>query len=859
MSNGVNGYNWSNASYRALYTQINTNSGALNKEEGIDEDELKRSGYYDETAFKEADTDNSGVLSAAEFEKYMALYNASTIAPTGTTGTTVTDSTTTTIDISDIMEYDKVEKGGDGNGQIDTNELINYLNDLNSTIPTYTTIPQTTTEVVDDTETTVPETGVNAAVTARITEISKYITEAATNTSTELGMYIALEFVGENKALITDVVKALQLAAADYMNANPDNTNAVTDFRKQLIEKYNEVKVGILEASPARTKEIAVDTAYQDILDAVSLDTTKEDLYASITKELKKQLLTEANRYAGLYDGDKTDRDTFCSALVEHLDNYFTVRNSEILEPAIEKYNNAVEGLSNVIGQDNDFGTLRIASMKFLQEAVKEGITVKVDGQTVTDSNIFSIITKFTNQDTLKAAMDACIAAIEGDAKINTIVKNCLDDATKKILTSDSFDKNVSTADSYLKNLETQIGYLSETSSNLTKAETARDTINELLWSDYEREDEEGNVIKTYENGGKLAYILDLLEETLDKISREVGEDSDKYTAAVEEYNRLKGAVDEIKGSNEYRQDALDAAYNKVVYNDFVDNVAKKAKSTSSSIVTQGQPAEITTDNTRYKNSQDSTKRSIIFEVTNDAYSYLSTNTFKNAMAAPLLDKIEQLTEAGYADEAAKLNTIISNSMNDAIRKAVSSSMYTDTSTELAKYYFNYKTLINNFMKEFRTAIAANLSEFYKEPTKEGALDKNLRLQDIDYMTLFESCTEDDDVELTLVRSSYLNTSINVPSDNSKVSAIEGKAMTNLKSLVEQHAKESLVRNGIANNTTTLPADFVTKFNSMWDQAILTMLATVEYNVYNRITLALEKFQEVFEEQLAVWKEAVSD
>ena len=387
MSSGVNGYNWNSNTNKILYNQLNTNSGALNKEEGVDEDELRRSGQYNEEAFKAADTDGSGVLTAAEFENYMAMYNSATITtPTSTTTTTTTTTTqTTTTDTTDSKDavlkeiLDKYDTNK--NGEMDKDEFLNYLYDLEdiySTATSTTTEPTTTEPITAETEDTTPA---STALTSRILEISTYIAQAAANTSNELGMRLALEFVGDNVDLKGEVVTKLKDTATEYINANPDNENAVEDFKKVLIDKYNEIKTEVLADSPAQKKEEAIDIAYDYIVEQltnlVPSDTTDE-LKNDMAKEVKSQLKAEANRYAKAYEGDNLKND-----LIEHLQNYFTVADSETLSNAIETYTTTVEGLNSVVGADNDFGALRLAVMTFLRNAVLEGITVEFNGRTI--------------------------------------------------------------------------------------------------------------------------------------------------------------------------------------------------------------------------------------------------------------------------------------------------------------------------------------------------------------------------------------------------------------------------------------------------------------------------------------------
>ena len=727
MSSGVNGYSWNNATYKALYTQMNANTGALNKEEGIDEDELRRNNKFNETAFKEADKDGSGVLSAAEFENYMALYNSSTInnsATSTTPATTTTPTTTTPTGLEEILE----EYDADGNGVLDANELTKYINDVNGTTTPSTDNTTTPTTTIP----TTPTVTDNAVLAARIAEISTYIKETAANTTTELGMHIALEFVGDNTELKDDVIAQLVQFATDYVLENPDNTTAVNDIKTQLMSKYNEIKTIALENSPAKLKEEAIDDAYDTIIahmvDAGLVDPSKEELNNAIAKELKAQLTAEANRYAKAFDGEKED---LKDALETHLENYFNISDSEILRSTIDDYNTAVENLKSVLGADNDRGELNIAAMKFLQSALKEGVPLTLGGKTITDSNIFSTIMSFKTADELKAAMDECINGIEtGGTRIESIIAGCKNNEAEAIFKEAGFDEGVAQITSDLSTIAAQIAYLSDTSKDLAKATSAYDTINVLLHS-YSYEDEEGNAIDT--NMGKLEYILQLMKDALTDIENKIGT-CDKYTKAAETIRELEGKIGTAKTT--YNTDALKDKLGQVKVNEFKDKIAnKKSGYVTASASKSSLPASITA-------SVDYNANNTTGKVYSTADSDIAD---KNALIAEALTVLEPLRNVvkdnfenvfnnlpkSYKDALSNnINLVLTNVFDEVAIYAINNTL---KGTAESGFSFNAKGLIEKFWVTYNgTSDPSLLSSLNNYFNKEDDLDKEC----IDYSDL---------------------------------------------------------------------------------------------------------------------------
>ena len=729
MSSGVNGYNWNSNTNKILYNQINTNSGALNKEEGVDEDELRRSGKYNEEAFKAADTDGSGVLTAAEFENYMALYNSSTITtPTSTTTTTTTPTTNSTDAVVDelLAIYDK-----NGNGQWDIDEVINYWNDSKSS---NSTVDQTATEGTT-TDPTAPETedttSASTALTSRILEISTYIAESAVNTSHELGMRLALEFVGDNVDLKGEVVTKLKDAATEYINANPDNENAVEDFKKNvLMDKYNEIKTEVLADSPAQKKEEAIDIAYVLISGCIP-ENISDELKAAVEKELKAQLMAEANRYAKAYDGDDLKKD-----LADHLQNYFTKEDSVTLKKAINDFKTEVDKLysyneGGVIGADNDWGALNSAAMDFLTTALKEGIAITLAGKTVTESNKYAIIMSFKSSEELKDAIDACIKDIEkSGTKIENIINTCMDKLAEEILKDKGFSTNESQINTGLNTLSTQIKNLSDTSYDLTKATTAYDTINELLYS-YSYKEKDGNTIDT--QVGKLEYILSLMKQALAEIKDKVGESCTKYTAAKTKCDELESKITEAKeDKDEYKTSYLEDQKNKVAYNEFVN---KLSKGTSNYITVSASTSSIPTD---IKNSNDyatpMTYSGDRTTIVGNAKTVL--NKVKKAAEAQFRNVLDTLPEPYKTDVSAKADVILQNVFDAVAFKVINGTVITGNETD--GYSFKADKLIEEFWKQYNgdrePSLKYTMKNYYASET-------DFDTETIDYSSLRSTIT----------------------------------------------------------------------------------------------------------------------
>ena len=288
----------------------------------------------------------------------------------------------------------------DKNGEVTTEEYNALLNEVKLDSVDFSSVDKNGDKVISEDE---------LAIYDQKTQMQDIVNNMSKTISTD--------FAGKS-----DYLAELTTALRDLINdfaANYDGeiANMAKDFEAQLPEKYEEIKNDILANDSDTVKSTVLDEMYTNLTTTTKLPDAEAPVSDTAATRLIKELETEADKFIKGYKGDNLAED-----LRAHLETYLEGSDAENLSEAAAEYRAGAESLGAYI-DSKDLTQLKEYAKDFLKTALAAGVTIKLGGTTIkTEAAITTALTKFSDGEELKAAMEEVINGLSTATRKEAIV-----------------------------------------------------------------------------------------------------------------------------------------------------------------------------------------------------------------------------------------------------------------------------------------------------------------------------------------------------------------------------------------------------------------------------------------------------
>ena len=286
------------------------------------------------------------------------------------------------IDLNEVKKFD-----ADGDTRITEEELNNYVKSLNDDFDSteinklFQALDKDATADVDNDEFAVYDQKIKMqeAVNAKLAEIA-----ADTKLSSKA-------------ANIRDELKGFIDTFANQYTG--DAAKMSEEFPDALDKKLEEIKAEIKANDPETLQEKVLEQ-FEDILGATTKRRAslfrKAVEVPQIPDTAKKRLLnileSESDKFRASYDGNNFEAD-----LSAHLSQYLSETDTHKMSDAIVKFDKKATGYGDYVS-NNELKSLKEDVTEFLQEAIKQGVTITLGGTKVkTEAGIKAALAKFTD------------------------------------------------------------------------------------------------------------------------------------------------------------------------------------------------------------------------------------------------------------------------------------------------------------------------------------------------------------------------------------------------------------------------------------------------------------------------------
>lgn len=251
----------------------------------------------------------------------------------------------------------------------------------------------------------------------------------------DLSVKISSDFSGKSQYL-EELTKQLKTLINDYAQTFYGDVSIMAEeFKKELPEKYEQIKQGLLAEDPTTISAEVVFEYSQELANRYAQQDIPENFITRIVSELNK----EASKFIQNYSGDDLQYD-----LRARLENFLNTSDSESMIDSFalfqeKMFGYGAEGLSIIKEQ---------AKILF-QTAIEKGITLNIAGKNIlTESAITNVLMMFDSAEDLLNEINKAISELTTEPKIDVILK---EEQEKAILAAEKRFTDVKGSDYVIK------------------------------------------------------------------------------------------------------------------------------------------------------------------------------------------------------------------------------------------------------------------------------------------------------------------------------------------------------------------------------------------------------------------------
>lgn len=228
-----------------------------------------------------------------------------------------------------------------------------------------------------------------------------------------LAQEISIDFAGTT--LIPEITAKLKDLIANYDSTFIGDVSKMAEtFKKDLPENYEKIKAEVLASDPTTIKNNVVNNLIEDLI-GTPISKDGENLSETAKKDLATQLDTAATAYM------KSHPNATQEELENYLNDWLNKSDSEKISGSVETYQSRISRYGETI-ESGELAGLKECAKYLIQDALNQGITVKLGNQTVNASTIDRVLSKYTDGETLKADIQAFIDGLSTVNKKDQII-----------------------------------------------------------------------------------------------------------------------------------------------------------------------------------------------------------------------------------------------------------------------------------------------------------------------------------------------------------------------------------------------------------------------------------------------------
>lgn len=222
-----------------------------------------------------------------------------------------------------------------------------------------------------------------------------------------LAATISKDFAGKTQYL-SEITNALKDLIEEYASEYKGDVSKMAEkFESVLPAKYQALKTSILENDSSGIKSKVLDEIYTEL--TTQAKGKNDAISEAAALRIIKELDSEADRFIKTYKGKYLEIE-----LNAHLKDFMNTSDAEKLKGAAEQFMTNVNSFRADVSENDKFKQTKEYAKEFLTEALNAGVTVNLDGTMIRTTNaITSALVKFTDSESLKAAIENVIANLD--------------------------------------------------------------------------------------------------------------------------------------------------------------------------------------------------------------------------------------------------------------------------------------------------------------------------------------------------------------------------------------------------------------------------------------------------------------
>lgn len=224
----------------------------------------------------------------------------------------------------------------------------------------------------------------------------------------DLAPKISTDFSGKPQYL-EEITNALKNLINDYAKTYYGDIKLMAEnFKKELPNKYEQIKEGILANDPSTISAEVIFEFSQNLASEYSSTNVPNSFLPRIITELNK----EATRFLQNYSDDNLRYD-----LQEHLKEFLNTSEAQTMAPAVELFHNNINSINT-----EDIDAIKEQVKQLLQACIKNGINVKIGSLNIlTDAAIISSLKMFNNVNDLLNVVNNIISSFNTETRLNSM------------------------------------------------------------------------------------------------------------------------------------------------------------------------------------------------------------------------------------------------------------------------------------------------------------------------------------------------------------------------------------------------------------------------------------------------------